>query len=479
MEKSNNPNFNTINKNNPIQQNQQPNLVSLNDYLNHSFQLYQEGYNMNQSFLYEKALEKFDECEKVLKHVYPYINDQQTKLKVDNFIQTLYSEKNKVIFQIENRFKFKKSAGPANIKDESEIHTYIKDSKNFTPQPEIVYKYIHVNKNDNQPHDLLYKNPNITSDKNKSDSPTNKSTKTGKEDKIIPDDLKNKILGEILDTNPGVPFSEVIGLNNVKQILKEIIILPTIRPDLFTGLRSPPKGLLLFGPPGTGKTMIAKAVATECKCTFFSISASALTSKYVGESEKLVRALFDIAYEKQPSVVFIDEMESILSKRSEGENDATKRLKTEFLIQFDGVGSSQEARVLIIGATNRPFDLDTAVLRRMPKRVLIPAFNEEERFVYLKHIFRNNEHNITDEEFKEISKLTDNYSNSDLKELCREAAYEPIREITDLKELENLGKLRGLIYTDLFKAVKIVRGTLNEKILKELNDWNKEYGALA
>jgi len=453
----------------------QPNLVTLNDYLNFSFQLYQEGYKHHQSYIFEKAVEKYEESEKYLKHVYPYVNDQPTKIRIDEFLKTISNEKNKAIFQIENRFKFKKEAGPANTKedDKKELANYIKGSLNYNPEPEKVYKVSYINKRETK-EETTYNSPIESKSSN-----TPKTSANAKEDKIVPDDIKSKILGEILDTKPGIPFSDVIGLNNVKQILKEIIILPTIRPDLFTGLRSPPKGLLLFGPPGTGKTMIAKAVATECKCTFFSISASALTSKYVGESEKLVRALFDIAYEKQPSVVFIDEMESILSKRSEGENDATKRLKTEFLVQFDGVGSNQDAKVLIIGATNRPFDLDTAVLRRMPKRVMIPPFNEEERYNYLKHIFKNNEHNIKDKEFLEIAKLTENYSNSDLKELCREAAYEPIREISDMKALENLGKLRELIYTDLLKATRIVRGTLSDKILYEIVEWNKEYGALA
>ena len=131
--------------------------------------------------------------------------------------------------------------------------------------------------------------------------------------------FSDKVLSEIVDSKPGVKFTDVVGLDGAKQILKEIIIIPNLRPDLFTGLRSPPRGLLLFGPPGTGKTMIAKAVATECQCTFFNISASSLTSKYIGESEKLVRALFELAFEKNPSVVFIDEIESILSKRKEDE----------------------------------------------------------------------------------------------------------------------------------------------------------------
>ena len=266
-------------------------------------------------------------------------------------------------------------------------------------------------------------------------------------------------------------------MQEAKQILKEIIIIPNLRPDLFTGLRSPPRGLLLFGPPGTGKTMIAKAVATECKCTFFSISASSLTSKYLGESEKLVRALFQLAYEMQPSVVFIDEVESILSKRKEGENDAMKRLKTEFLIQFDGVGSSEENRVLIIGATNRPFDLDPAVIRRLPKRVYVGPFNDEEKKGFIKKIITQNKCNITDEQFLQIAKMCNNYSNSDLKELCREAAYEPLRELNSTS-LQHVNELRPIVYEDFTKAVRKVRGTLTKDILRQLEQWNEDFGAL-
>ena len=141
-----------------------------------------------------------------------------------------------------------------------------------------------------------------------------------------------------------------------------------LRPDIFKGLRAPPKGLLLFGPPGTGKTMIGRAIAAESKSTFFSISASSLTSKWVGDGEKMVRTLFSIAQTKQPAIIFIDEIDSLLSARSETEHESTRRIKTEFLVQMDGARVSADDKILLIGATNRPYELDEAARRRFRKR---------------------------------------------------------------------------------------------------------------
>ena len=179
-----------------------------------------------------------------------------------------------------------------------------------------------------------------------------------------------QIIETIMDDGPGVTWNDIIGLQEVKQQLLENIIYPQLRPDMFTGLRAPTRGMLLYGPPGNGKTMIAKAVATECKSTFFNVSASSLMSKWVGDSERLMRHLFGLAAIYSPSIIFIDEIDSMLTARSSTENEAARRVKTEFLVQLDGVGSSQ-GRILVIGATNRPFDLDEAALRRMTKRIYI------------------------------------------------------------------------------------------------------------
>jgi len=436
---------------------------------------------------YSEALAKLDEAYALVISIYSCITDQILKTKVDNFLKSVNDNINHVNSLLSEIYRMKpictnratynqneiKEIFNKNVSEKKYVVRDIK--KSHTPEPNFSHQKDVQRQNfpDNQKEiNAQFNNKNSFNDKKQPKSSSEKSFSN------IPSDLLDKIYNEILDNKPNIKFEDVIGLESAKQTLKEIIVLPNLRPDLFTGLRSPPRGLLLFGPPGTGKTMIAKAVATECNCTFFSISASSLTSKYLGESEKLVKALFHISIEKQPSVIFIDEIDSILSKRSEGENDAVKRLKTEFLVQFDGVGSDLSAKVLVIGATNRPFELDNAVLRRLPKKIYIGPFNLEERIKFIEQIMKNTSNDLSQKDYKFISQNCENYSNSDLKELCKEAAYEPIRDCKDINKLKNISKLRNVNLSDFKKALRIVRGTLSKEILRELTEWNKSYGAI-
>jgi vacuolar protein-sorting-associated protein 4 len=189
-----------------------------------------------------------------------------------------------------------------------------------------------------------------------------------KEDDVDEDNkkLRGALTSAILTETPNVKWEDVAGLEGAKDALKEAVILPIKFPHLFVGKRTPWRGILMYGPPGTGKSYLAKAVATEAKSTFFSVSSSDLVSKWMGESERLVKQLFTMARENKPAIIFIDEVDSLCGTRGEGESEASRRIKTEFLVQMQGVGH-EDTGVLVLGATNIPWALDMAIKRRFEK----------------------------------------------------------------------------------------------------------------
>ncbi|XP_015713092.1 spastin isoform X4 [Coturnix japonica] len=324
-----------------------------------------------------------------------------------------------------------------------------------------------------------HKAPPKNSRTNKPSTPTPAARKK-KDMKVfrnVDSNLANLILNEIVDSGPAVKFDDIAGQELAKQALQEIVILPSLRPELFTGLRAPARGLLLFGPPGNGKTMLAKAVAAESNATFFNISAASLTSKYVGEGEKLVRALFAVARELQPSIIFIDEVDSLLCERREGEHDASRRLKTEFLIEFDGVQSSGEDRILVMGATNRPQELDDAVLRRFIKRVYVSLPNEETRLILLKNLLSKQGSPLTQKELAQLARMTDGYSGSDLTALAKDAALGPIRELKP-EQVKNMSasEMRNIKLSDFTESLKKIKRSLSPQTLEAYVRWNKDFG---
>uniref|UniRef100_A0A4X2LZB9 microtubule-severing ATPase n=1 Tax=Vombatus ursinus TaxID=29139 RepID=A0A4X2LZB9_VOMUR len=277
----------------------------------------------------------------------------------------------------------------------------------------------------------------------------------------VDSNLANLIMNEIVDNGTAVKFDDIAGQELAKQALQEIVILPSLRPELFTGLRAPARGLLLFGPPGNGKTMLAKAVAAESNATFFNISAASLTSKYVGEGEKLVRALFAVARELQPSIIFIDEVDSLLCERREGEHDASRRLKTEFLIEFDGVQSAGDDRVLVMGATNRPQELDEAVLR----------------LLLLKNLLSKQGSPLTQKELAQLARMTEGYSGSDLTALAKDAALGPIRELKP-EQVKNMSasEMRNIRLSDFTESLKKIKRSVSPQTLEAYIRWNKDFG---
>ncbi|MES1919224.1 Vacuolar protein sorting-associated protein 4B [Bonamia ostreae] len=230
-------------------------------------------------------------------------------------------------------------------------------------------------------------------------------------DKDEANDERNKmekaLSSAIVIEKPNIKWTDVAGLEAAKNMLKEAVILPIKFPQLFTGNRKPWKGILLYGPPGTGKSFLAKAVATEANnSTFFSVSSSDLVSKYLGESEKLVRALFESARKSSPAIIFIDEIDSLCGNRTDGENDSTRRIKTEFLVQMQGVGKSNE-KVLVLGATNMPWELDPAIRRRFEKRVYIPLPDEEARKAMFRSFIAKSPNELCEEDFEQLAGRTE------------------------------------------------------------------------
>uniref|UniRef100_S4RYE4 Fidgetin-like protein 1 n=1 Tax=Petromyzon marinus TaxID=7757 RepID=S4RYE4_PETMA len=292
--------------------------------------------------------------------------------------------------------------------------------------------------------------------------------------------LASLILNEIVDSVLSVQWDDIAGQELAKQALQEIVILPSLRPELFTGLRAPAKGLLLFGPPGNGKTMLAKAVASESSATFFNISAASLTSKYVGEGEKLVRALFSVARELQPSIIFIDEVDSVLCERREGEHEASRRLKTEFLVEFDGVQSSGEDRVLVMGATNRPQELDEAVLRRFSKRIYVSLPEEEVPTAIAVSLSWKHANPLSHADRAHLARITEGYSGSDLTALAKDAALGPIREL-DPEQVKNMSahEVRNIRTSDFEDSLKKIKRSVNTVTLEGYIKWNSEYGDTA
>ncbi|GJN34836.1 hypothetical protein PR202_gb23535 [Eleusine coracana subsp. coracana] len=324
----------------------------------------------------------------------------------------------------------------------------------------------------------------------------NKSSKNALKDVVTDNEFEKNLLSNVIPPKDiGVSFEDIGALDNVKDTLKELVMVPLQRPELFCKgqLRKPLKGILLFGPPGTGKTMLAKAVATEAGANFINVSMSTITSKWLGEGEKYVKAIFSLASKLSPAVIFIDEVDSLLGKRgSSGEHEAMRKMKNEFMINWDGLRTKEQERVLVLGATNRPFDIDEAVIRRFPRRLMVGLPDASNRENILRVIL-SKEELATDVDFESLANMTDGYSGSDLKNLCVTAAMRPVREVLEKEKKEkNLARaegrpepalhgseaIRGLRMDDFkFAHGKVCASfSSDSRNMNELLQWNDLYG---
>ncbi|XP_074330724.1 uncharacterized protein LOC141667968 isoform X1 [Apium graveolens] len=295
--------------------------------------------------------------------------------------------------------------------------------------------------------------------------------------------LAESLSRDIIRGSPDVKWESIKGLENAKRLLKEAVVMPIKYPSYFTGLLSPWKGILLFGPPGTGKTMLAKAVATECNTTFFNISASSIVSKWRGDSEKLVKVLFELARHHAPSTIFLDEIDAIITQRGEArsEHEASRRLKTELLIQMDGLTKTDEL-VFVLAATNLPWELDAALLRRLEKRILVPLPEPEAR----RSMFEELLPPALDEEklpYDLMVEKTEGYSGSDIRLVCKETAMQPLRrlmacleekqEVVPENELPKVGPIRQ---EDIMVALRNTRPSAHMHTPR-YEKFNNDYGS--
>ena len=298
--------------------------------------------------------------------------------------------------------------------------------------------------------------------------------------------LIEQVCNEVIDSGGEVTWEDIAGQEAAKKLIQEVVVWPMLNPHIFRGARAPPKGILLFGPPGTGKTLLGKAIASNIKASFFSISASSLTSKWIGEGEKMVRVLFAVAGWLAPAVIFIDEIDSLLSARkSEGEHEASRRLKTEMLIQMEGCDpASASRRVLLIGATNRPEELDEAARRRMPKQLYIPLPCGVARKQMVQRQLGPGgavAATLSESDLDKIVAKTDGYSGSDMKNLIQEACQGPVRDavraagagVAALSESD----LRAVVLRDFAVAARAQRASVEPGEVVRYEQYNEKHGA--
>ncbi|KAF5133658.1 Protein MSP1 [Metarhizium anisopliae] len=253
-----------------------------------------------------------------------------------------------------------------------------------------------------------------------------------------------------------VGFDDIGGLDSIIEELKESVIYPLTMPHLYSHaapLLSAPSGVLLFGPPGCGKTMLAKALAHESGASFINLHISTMTEKWYGDSNKIVRAVFSLARKMQPAIIFIDEIDAVLGTRRSGEHEASE---ARFMTLWDGLtsanASGMPAQIVVLGATNRIHDIDEAILRRMPKRFPVPLPGLEQRRKILQLILQDTKTDAEHFDLDYVSKITAGMSGSDIKEACRDAAMAPVREY--MRQYRGEGRRMASVDPSQFRGIR-------------------------
>jgi len=285
----------------------------------------------------------------------------------------------------------------------------------------------------------------------------------------------------IVIERPMVNWEHVVGLDVVKKAVKEAMVYPVQRPDLYP--LGWPRGILLFGPPGCGKTLIAAAVANEIDANFYSIDAAVIMSKWLGEAEQNVAKLFGtarkVANEGRSVIVFVDELDSLMSKSAANEVGGEIRVKNQFLKEMDGItDKGKNLHIYVIGATNKPWDLDDGFIRRFQKRILVPLPDSETRLSMLTH-YTSNLNIGADVKLRELAQLVDNFSGSDIRDVCQSAQLSLIGEFFESGQAaDKEAKPRPLSMNDFRQILKERKPSVSLDLLLKYNEWFEKFKAL-
>ncbi|XP_061947543.1 ATPase family AAA domain-containing protein FIGL1-like [Populus nigra] len=295
--------------------------------------------------------------------------------------------------------------------------------------------------------------------------------------------LLERIIYEIMDTDLNVCWDDIAGLEHAKKSVTQMVVWPLMRPDIFKGCRDLGSGLLLFGPPGTCKTMMAKTIAGEMKAAFFHLSARTLATKWVADSEKVVRTLFGIARCMQPAVIFCDEIDLILNKSTTYAHQYSRRLKMQFLTEMESM-DNKTARILLIGATSRPHDLDEVALKHLTRRLHMPLPSPEARSYIISNLLKKDGlFSLSEKDLNTICCLTEGYSGSDMAILVKTAAMGPLRDAMKegFKDIENLEaeKLRAVTLEDFWTSMQAVRPSVSPNETGAHAHWNLQFGSMS